>query len=413
MTLNKKLLVLALAAGFAVPALADVTISGTYNAGPIGGRSNDGTAALSSPTAALGGYGVNGGANAGITSNYSNFNLASTEDLGNGLKVVFNYQFDASNTGAPIQSAGSAALRSRNSFLGLMGAWGSVKYGTNEHIYEQLLYKSDPMDGAAGAGGNLNIMGTPGGNVFSNVNCTLAGGGGCAQFYRRTENSIWYDSPDIGGFTFSAAWGMPNKTFGPGTKASSGVYSIGGKFAPADLPFYVDAAYERHTDYNGMSQITAGGGGNTYGLGGISGSTDSGMQVGGGVMFGDLTVGARFEQLTYKAEGVVNGFAEWKRNAVNLTAKYGLPTGYIGAQFIVASDAKTKTAGTETFNGANTGATMLSAGYYHNLSKQTQAQFVLSILQNKANANYINIGQPAGGRGTDSTAIYVGLKHSF
>lgn len=411
--MNKKLLVLALAAGFAVPALADVTISGTYNAGPVLGHSNDGTVSAPTGVTSLGGYGVKGGSNAGITSNYSNFNLASTEDLGNGLKVVFNYQFDASNTGAPIQTAGSAALRSRNSYLGLMGDWGSVKYGSNEHIYEQLLYKSDPIDGAAGVGGNLNIMGSPGGNVFTNVNCTLAGGGGCAQFYRRTENSIWYDSPDIAGFTFSAAWGMPNKNFGnaAGTtvKSSSGVYSVGGKFAPANLPFYVDAAYERHTDYNGMSQIAT----NTYGAGGISNSTDTGLQVGGGVMFGDLTVGARWEQLKYKADGVVNGFAEWKRNAFNVTAKYGLPTGYVGAQFVIASDAKTKTAGTETFNGDKTGASYIAAGYYHNLSKQTQAQFVLSLLRNKDNANYINIGQPAGGRGTDSTAIYVGLKHSF
>lgn len=407
--MNKKLLVLALAAGFAGPALADVTISGTYNAGPLGGRSNDGTAAAPAGVTSLGGYGVNGGTNVGITSNYSNFNLNSTEDLGNGLKVVFNYQFDASNTGAPIQSAGSGTLRSRNSYLGLMGDWGAIKYGANEHIYEQLLYKSDPLDGAAGVGGNLNMLGTPGGNVFTATNCTLAGGGGCAQFYRRTENSIWYDSPDIGGFTFSAAWGMPAKTFGPGTKATSGVYSIGGKFAPADLPFYVDAAYERHSDYNGMSQIAT----NTYGVGGISGSTDTGMQIGGGVMFGDLTIGARWEQLKYKAEGVVNGFSEWKRNAFTVTGKYGLPTGYVGAQFVIAGDAKTATAGTETFNGDKTGASYFAAGYYHNLSKQTQAQFVLSFLQNKENANYINIGQPAGGRGTDSTAFYIGLKHSF
>jgi len=408
--LNKKLLVLALAAGFAVPALADVTISGTYNAGPAFGHSNDGTAAANAPTASLGGYGVNGGSNVGITSNYSNFNLASTEDLGNGLKVVFNYQFDASNTGAPIQTAGSGTLRSRNSYLGLQGDWGAIKYGANEHIYEQLLYKSDPLDGAAGVGGNLNMMGTPGGNVFTNVNCGLAGGGGCAQFYRRTENSIWYDSPDIAGFTFSGAWGMPAKTFGPGTKQSASVYSVGGKFAPADLPFYVDAAYERHSDYNGMSQIAT----NTYGVGGLpTNTTDTGLQVGGGVMFGDLTVGARWEQLKYKADGVVNGFAEWKRNAFTVTGKYGLPTGYIGAQFVIAADAKTKTAGTETFNGDKTGASYFAAGYYHNLSKQTQAQFVLSFLRNKDNANYINIGQPAGGRGTDSTAIYVGLKHSF
>ncbi|MCW5623730.1 MAG: porin [Burkholderiales bacterium] len=422
--MNKKLLVLALAAGFAAPAMADVTISGTVNAGVNIGRSNDGSGAGSNPS--TGGafqnqYGVQGGSGHGLTSNYSNINIRSEEDIGNGNKVIFNYQVDISNTGAGVHTAGSSALRSRNSYLGLMGGWGALKWGSNEHVYEQYMYQSDPLDGAMGLGGNLQMLGTPGGNVFAAANNGIGGGPGSAQFYRRTENSVWYESPDINGFTFAIAYGMPGglQTYGatPGSKPT--VFSAGAQYKPADMPFFVNIAVERHNDYNGLSQITGSWQTNAAGAplsgvqAGTSNTKDTGVQIGGGVYFGDLTLYGRFERLTYKADGVTQGFSEWERDAFSIGAKYVVPTGYIGAQFILARDADTKTAGTETFGGKDTGATMFSLGYAHNLSKQTQALIFASFIQNDANANYLNIGSPTNGRGADGQSIYLGLKHSF
>lgn len=432
--MNKKLLVLALAAGFAAPAMADVTISGTVNAGVNIGRSNDGSGTTSNPSTGVGAdeafqgqYGVNGGSGQGLTSNYSNINIRSEEDIGNGNKVIFNYQVDISNTGAGVHTAGSNALRSRNSYLGLMGGWGALKWGSNEHVYEQYMYQSDPLDGAMGLGGNLQMLGTPGGNVFAWSNNGLAGGAGSAQFYRRTENSVWYESPDINGFTFAIAYGLPgnggtnqqtyNGFNGAGTvNQKPTVFSAGAQYKPADMPFFVNIAMERHNDYNGLSQITGAFNNGTTGSTVQTGTTntkDTGIQLGGGVYFGDLTVYARVERLTYKADGVTQGFSEWERDAFSLGAKYVVPTGYIGAQFILARDADTKTAGTERFDGKDTGATMFSLGYAHNLSKQTQALIFASFIQNDANANYLNIGSPTNGRGADGQSIYLGLKHSF
>ena len=40
--------------------------------------------------------------------------------------------------------------------------------GTNENLYERYFYTVDPLDGAAGIGGNLPIFGTPG---YGSVRC--------------------------------------------------------------------------------------------------------------------------------------------------------------------------------------------------------------------------------------------------
>ena len=79
-------------------------------------------------------------------------------------------------------------------------------------MYERYLYSVDPLDGAAGVGGNLQMLGTPGyGQVFNQVtggasvipgmNGSLLGN---AEFYNREEGAIWYDSPNWNGFTFGA-----------------------------------------------------------------------------------------------------------------------------------------------------------------------------------------------------------------
>jgi predicted porin len=163
--MNKKLLVLALVGAFSAPAMADVTINGTINMGPQIGTSTDATA-VGQSNAVAASNGGQGFSTNGLTSNNSNVNLNSTEDIGDGNKVVFNAQLDFSNTGTTVHDT-AGTLRQRNTFLGFEGGWGSLRMGINEHIYERYMYASDTMDGAAGIGGNLQMLGTPGyGNVF-------------------------------------------------------------------------------------------------------------------------------------------------------------------------------------------------------------------------------------------------------
>lgn len=406
--MKQKLLVVALAGAFASPAMADVTISGTINAGPYFTQSGDGkTGSSNAVTAASGADALRsqqGFSQYGITSNYSNINIRSEEDLGNGLKVLFQYQVDISNTGGNIQNQ-NTTLRSRNSYLGLAGGWGAVKYGTNENIYEQYLYQADPLDGAAGVGGNLQMFGSPGyGTVFDTKQSAAAPNNGTAGFYRRTDQNVWYESPDFGGFTFGVAYSLnAYQASNNGTKPQ--VMSLGGQYKPADMPFYVNLAYERHKDMFGLQVIT--------GQGTATESTDTGVKLQGGVMFGDLTVGAIVEQLKYKSSGGALTITEYKRTAYGLHAKYNLPSGYIGANFGIAQDGKIK--GTATGDADKSGATYFGLGYFHNLSKQTQLQIIGSVVQNKDNAWYILAGSSTANvaPGADHRAIYLGIKHSF
>lgn len=403
--MNKKLLVLALAGAFVAPAaMADVTISGTINTGPVWGSSSDATAtgtsnSITSSTTAK------GWSTLGLTSNYSNINLNSTEDIGDGNKVVFNYSFDVSNTGSAVHDT-SGSLRSRNSFIGFEGGWGSLRMGINEHIYERYMYMSDTLDGAAGIGGNLQMLGTAGyGNVFQNGNSTCSATSGCQGFYRRSGNSIWYDSPDISGFTFGLAMGLnAYQASNTGTKPT--FLSMGAQFKPADLPFFLNVALERHKDFFGLDGIANTNAG--------TGSTDTGMQFGGGFTFGDISIYARFEQLKYKTDGLTGATVnEYKRNASWFGLKYALPTGYATIQIGMANDGKCSMANGASCDATKTGATMVSGGYAHNLSKQTQLLFFGSLTNNKELASYVNIGSPSAGPGADGKSLALLVKHSF
>lgn len=404
--MKQKLLVVALAGAFASPAMADVTISGTVNAGPYFAQSSNATTGPGNAvTGALNpGAQGQGFSQYGITSNYSNINLRSEEDLGNGLKVMFQYQIDISQTGAPLQDT-NARLRNRNSYLGVGGGWGALKFGVNENVYEQYLYQADPLDGAAGVGGNLQMFGSPGyGTVFNVGQGSTSNSAGQAGFYRRTDQNLWYESPDWNGFTFGASYSL-NAYQSSANGAKPQVMSLGGQFKPADMPFYVNLAYERHKDMFGLQVIT---GANT-----ATESTDTGMKLQGGVMFGDLTVGAIVEQLKYKSSGGALVITEYKRTAYGLHAKYNLPSGYIGASFGIAQDGKIQTTGTG--NAKDSGATYFGLGYFHNLSKQTQLQVIGSMISNKDNASYILAGSSTAlvAPGADHRAIYLGIKHSF
>ena len=207
--MNRSAVALAVCAAFAAPAaFADVTISGAINMGieylNVGDASSN--------------YGGNrdGQSNFGISNNYSNVTISSTDDLGGGLKLDFAFQIQTANDTA------GGNLTNRNSHIGLVSeSWGGVWYGSNENIYERYFYSIDPIDAAAGLGGNLQMMGNPGGQAFCNAaNRTTQGnaGDGCYSWYRRDSDSIWYDSPNFNGFTFGAVWmtddNRPAKTAG-------------------------------------------------------------------------------------------------------------------------------------------------------------------------------------------------------
>ena len=383
--MKKSLIAVAVASAFAAPAaMAEVTLSGAINIGIELSKSSAGPGGGSSLTKTQ------------LNRNYSHIDIESVDDIGGGNKVIFHYQIVASPQA--LNQAGD--LTNRNSFLGIAGGWGAFKMGTNENVYERFMYTADPLDGALGPGGNLMILGTPGAGTAFDVGQQNGGAG----FYRRTDHTIWYESPNFSGFTFEVDYTLSAfKTPSPGS-TDPRVISIGGKFQPEGAPFYVDLAYERHDDLFGLETIAA-----SFGApaGAPTSSKDTGIQLGGGLMLGDLGLHLRFERLKYEETGVVAA-NEYKRNAVWFGVKYNLPSGYVGAELGIAGNGKADGQKVD-----NSGARMFGVGYFHNLSKQSQLQFIYGRTDNKDAASYTQASAPLGNPGSDHQVFHVGLKHTY
>ena len=381
--MKKSLIAVAVAGVFAAPvAMADVTISGAINLGIELVKSSGGTAGGSSLSRNQ------------LNANYSNINISSTDDIGNGNKVIFNYQLvvDPSTFGNPVN---------RNSYLGIAGSWGAFKMGSNENVYERHMYQADPLDGALGPGGNLMILGTPGVGVAFEVDQTgasAAAGDGQVGFYRRSSHTIWYESPNFNGFTFEVDYTLSAAKTVAGTDPK--LISIGAKYAPEGTPFYVDVAYEKHDDMFGANRLGAAGG---------TGSSDDGMQIGGGLMLGDLGLHLRYEMLSYETEGSTSAIKSYERDAIWFGVKYNLPSGYVGAELGIAGEGDTNVG---TAN--DTGAKMFGVGYFHNMSKQSQLQFIYGRTDNDRAGTYTQAAAPLGGTaGSDHQVFHVGIKHTF
>jgi len=414
------MIALAVGAAFAAPAAyADVTLSGSINAGPAIVKSNDGSSGQSnsirSTVGAVAGS-TNGQTTQGINTNYTNITIGSMEDLGGGLKLDFAYQFTAN-----FQSV-TASPQNRNSHIGLVGdSWGGVWIGTNENLYERYFYTVDPLDGAAGMGGNLQMFGTPGyGSVFDAPGAALRG---TADFYRRTDQTVWYDSPNWGGFTFGAYTTLSAYKTGNTALSDPRVWGVGGKYVGPTVPIQVWAAYEKHKDLDGLAVIT-GATGAVYpnatanvGQSVVPSSTsDQGIQVGVGYTLGDLFLFAQYEGLKYKAEGlsVATDIIEYKRNAWGLGVKWNIPTGYVGAQYIHAMNGSCQSVGGGC-DASKTGGDMVGVGYYHTLSKQTQAYIMATWIGND-DLNQYNTAGGVGAVNRLGSSIFgatIGLKHSF
>jgi predicted porin len=405
--MKKSLIAAAVAGLFAAPAaMADVTISGAINLGIEIADSDDAT----------------GGSPASLSrtllnANYSNINISSSDDIGDGNKVIFNYQLVVN----PADVSGGNPVN-RNSYLGVAGTWGAFKMGSNENVYERFMYQADPLDGALGPGGNLMILGTPGaGTAFevgqdgcdslgaafvfdpttgAGIANPAAGTGGCVGFYRRTDQTIWYESPNWNGFTFEVDYTLSAfKTGDPGGTDPT-VLSAGVKWQPEGLPFYLDAAIEQHDDMFGANRLGAVGG---------TGSSDDAVQIGGGFNIAGFNLHARFESLSYETDGSTSAINSYERDAMWFAVKYNLPSGYIGGEIGIADEGDTNLG-----TAVDTGATMYGIGYFHNLSKQSQLQFIYAITDNDAAATYTQAGAPNGGApGADHSVIHVGLKHTF
>ncbi len=167
-----------------------------------------------------------------MNSNTSRLGFKGTEDLGGGLKAVFQIEskLDVAN-----QGEGTDGFADRDSWAGLQGAFGTLVFGTNNSAYKESSSKYDPFDDSIGDYKTIMGMG------YNNAGKIKQGDAN--QRYKQTAH---YESPRMNGVTFSANYALEEaKTDTTDKRAWSAAlrYDSG--------PFNLFGAYDRQTKNNG------------------------------------------------------------------------------------------------------------------------------------------------------------------
>ncbi len=123
-----------------------------------------------------------------MTINTSAIGVKGSEALGDGLKAIYKaeFQLDSAEGGFNGGATGDA-LTQRDTFVGLKGGMGTVKFGTYSSNYKQLGGKVDPLYRT-----RLEARG-----FLSTQNAMLHGGRGITR--GRSTNTLQYTSPKMGG----------------------------------------------------------------------------------------------------------------------------------------------------------------------------------------------------------------------
>ncbi len=414
--MQKKLIVLAVAAALTAPTLAladnaNVTVYGRAHVSLDSNAGNAGTATT----------GTKDGLN--LTSNSSRIGFKGTEDLGGGLNALYQYE-----TEVLAQGGNSLLSAQRDSYVGLKGDFGTVVAG---RLPLANMYAND-----------ANFFGDKVGDA-GNMTAGGFGGNGAIAVPSRVGRALAYVSPAFSGLTFTAGF-VPNSaqslsgaipagtTTAPGTTTATGatVQSAPNK----DSSFALRAVYDQDGIFGAFNYLNLGASGviltnGTVPANGV-GAAASGAKVtvtsfAGGYNFGVAQVRAQYvltDANAAAAGNVLPGRTGMKQGVFTLGGQYNLTeTSALKAQFTQAGDMSVSGATV-----ANTGASMMGIDYDYSLSKRTTVYAAYAQVTNKADAlnasNFSATGFAHGGVGAPGSAVNaakspsalsVGVIHNF
>ncbi|MCG9051692.1 porin [Laribacter hongkongensis] len=369
--MNKKLIAAALASAFIAPAvLADVQIYGVMNADVESVKATGAVNPSKDIKSAT-----------RVSSNTSRIGFKGDEDLGNGLKAIWQVEqfvfLDGSNgTGSKASQDAMNRFATRNSFVGLdVNNVGQVLLGQYDSAYKVLVVPVNPLgDGIA----DINVT------TFSRAN-------------NRLKNSVHYYSPSWAGFKVGASYGF-GETHGttPSSEwALAASYDIAG--------FNVGAGYTRKNDgLLGASNNI----GTAYDVNDPLHASDAWKAV---VKYtiADTQIGAGFERIKVTYNDLASSSISqnsWTIGAVQKFGAFGIGLAYVKINDFSGEDAD------------NTGANQWTLSGTYDLSKRTQAYAFYTRISNDENAkiNFANNPIAGGvGAGSNPTGFGLGLKHTF
>ena len=382
--MQKKLIALAIAGlGFTGAAFAqtNVTLYGVVDASVDITDSGDASGATTSSS---------GQRTTKISSNVSRIGFKGTEDLGDGLKAIFQLETAFNADGTVF-----ANNNSRNTFVGLEAdSWGRVLLGQYDTPYKTSTRSWDLfIDHLAD---NRNLMGR-----------SRASG---IAFDGRPANTVRYDSIDFSGFKFAAAYvaGAEAATVSGSSKGSawslSGLYTI-------NTEWNLIAAYEKH-------DFGTGGTGSLAAVGPVlKDQSEKAWKLGTSYKSGPWRANLVYEKVTDDFSAAA---AHGDHKAWTLAGGYTVGSNEFKAAYTKADEYE----GT-----SSTGAKQWALGVDHIMSKRTKLYAEYVKLSNDSGAAF-GLGAGAGGNATGTTAANLaatgapitagdpsawqfGIKHSF
>ena len=334
-----------------------------------------------------------------VSTNGSRIGFRGTENLGNGLNAIFQFESDANfDTGGGLNTA-------RDSFVGLSGNFGKVLLGTLTGPTRALGEAIDVNAGADGINSNKAVLGKLGGALTQFNGASLSD--------TRWNNAIAYVSPSFSGLQATAVYTTSeNKSENPLFKINTNGYDLGLNYNNG--PVMVGAAYNQVNERNGGF------------LGGIAGTGNDEKikvwRVGGMYDFGNATVRVLFDRT--KADGSLRNA---KQTVWGIGGTYNVTAnGKITGQYYKAKDLSGNTG---SLSNSDTGAKFYTIGYEHSLSKRTMLKAGYAYLKNdnQVNTNGVNGAggydfgnNPASanagvriGDGVKLSGLQFGLRHAF
>ncbi|MCG9077007.1 porin [Laribacter hongkongensis] len=218
----KKIIAVAIAA-LPMAAMADVQIYGQLEAAVEAGNTF--------------GYGDVFNTNTRVDDTGSKIGFKGTEDLGNGLKAIWQVEQKLSIDGTDVN--GDNTWATRDTFVGLQGDWGKVRLGKLSTFQNDSMERFDPWTYGVGVNG------------MSYTSANLLDG--------RVNNAVRYDTPNLNGFKASVLYGTDENRYktASGERSNSSVWNIGAGYEYAG--YYVDAGYTYWGDANGDAATKLGG----------------------------------------------------------------------------------------------------------------------------------------------------------
>jgi len=415
--MKKKLLALAVAGAFVVPvAVADTANVTIYGVADASFDSVDnGSTNTPSATAIAAGCVANtncpGARSSRISSNTSLFGFKGDEDLGGGLKAVWQIEseIDLDGTG-PNGAAPTSGFATRNSFAGLKSdSWGSLILGRHDTPYKT----SDRR---------LDLFG----NHIADNRALMGGGAGRGSgdtkgFDKRATETVVYNSPVINGLKVLVAYVAGAETITTATQTKGNIWSLAGTYDVA--PFYGVLAYQGN-DYGSVNTGTV-----VQNTNGASANTsERAWKLGGGYKADQFAVNAIYEKTDDNFGG---GAAAGTASSSACTGAaaggscYGHRAFYMAGQYNITPDdavklAYTRVGNLQDGNLADTGARHVSVGYDHKMSKRTNLYATYTKLNNDRLAQYELKGEGAAtgnvftnGAGAGPSAFSLGMMHTF